>query len=182
MKKILLALLCAATLYACNQPQQAQEAKTETTAVDTTPKAVEMGDPAGIETGKSMLAAFTEGNMDKYLANFADDAKYYWNNGDSLIGKAAISEFWKKRRSEVVKTATYDNQIWLPVKINQPQSTEMPGNWLLGWARVSITYKNDKSMTQWMHWTIHFNDNNQIDQMNHFVDMEPINAALAPRK
>jgi hypothetical protein len=37
-------------------------------------------------------------------------------------------------------------------------------------------------MTQWMHWTIHFNNANQIDRMHQYVDMAPVNAAFPPKK
>jgi ketosteroid isomerase-like protein len=181
MKKLLLLAMCATMLYSCGSPQPTEE-KVEAVPVDTTPKAVEFADASYIETGKTMFAAIAGGNMEAYLQPFSDNAMYRWNNGDSLAGKQAISDFWNKRRLEEIETLTFSNEIWLPVKVNQPQSVEAPGVWLLSWAKVDATYKNGKSMTQWMHWTIHFNDNNQVDRMNQYLDTAPINAVMPMKK
>jgi hypothetical protein len=34
---------------------------------------------------------------------FADNAVYYWNSGDSLVGKPAIDKYWRNRRANVLK-------------------------------------------------------------------------------
>ena len=180
MKKMLLLVLFATIVYGCGNPKPAEETPAAAPA-DTTPKPVEFADASYMDKGKAMFAAMTAGDMDKYMEVFADDAQYRWNSGDSLIGKPAINDFWRKRR-EALTTITFDEQIWLPVKVNQPQSIEAPGIWLLGWAKVSVNYVNKTSMTQWMHWTIHFNDNNQVDAMHQYVDMAPINAVMPIKK
>jgi hypothetical protein len=66
------------------------------------------------------------------MGSYADNAVYAWNNGDSLTGKAAIGEYWKKRRTEVIETITFTNDIWLPVKVNQPHKPKPPvfGYWV----------------------------------------------------
>lgn len=179
MKKLLFIAVCAGLLYGCGNPPATEE-KTETAVApaDTTPKAVEFADLTYTDTGKKMFEAMSGGDMDTYLQPFADNAVYNWNNGDSLSGKQAISDFWRKRRLEEIETLTFSDAIWLPVKVNQPQSVEAPGVWLLGWAKVDAVYKNKKTMTQWMHWTIHFNESNQIDRMNQYVDTAPISAVM----
>ena len=112
------------------------------------------------------------------MGSYADNAVYAWNNGDSLTGKAAIAEYWKKRRTEAIDTISFSNDIWLPVKVNQPQRTEAPGVWLLGWYQTAAKYKTGKSMSQWIHTLIHFNNEDKIDRVLQFLDRAPINAAM----
>jgi hypothetical protein len=45
---------------------------------------------------------------------------YQWSSGDSLVGKAAILAFWNKS-FEYVESLKFANDIWLPIKVNQPQ-------------------------------------------------------------
>jgi len=181
MKNLLFLFLIAIVLCSCNNPKPVDETPVVAEA-ETTPQAAEFADPSYMETGKQMFAAISSGDMDNYLKPFADNAVYNWNNGDSIAGKPAISAFWTKRRGQEIETLSFSNQIWLPVKVNQPQSIEAPGVWLLAWAKVEVIYKNKKTMTQWMHWTMHFNDNNQVDRMNQYLDTAPINAAMPMTK
>jgi hypothetical protein len=51
---------------------------------------------------KKALDDLTKGDMDAWMAEFADNAVYYWNSGDSLVGKPAI-EYWRNRRANVLK-------------------------------------------------------------------------------
>ncbi len=113
---------------------------------------------------------------------FADNAKYYWNGGDSLIGKPAIDKYWRDRRINVIDSVSFQNDIWLPIKVNTPQQKERTGVWLMGWYQVTAKYKGGSSMTQWMHILYHFDENDKIDEVNHFVDRLPIMAAMKPKK
>ena len=181
MKNIFLMILFAAFIFGCGNPKPAEETSMAA-PVDTTPKPVEIADDSYSEMGKQMFAALSSGDMDKFMSAFDDNAMYRWNRGDSLAGKQAIDDFWRKRRTETLSSITFEKQIFLPVKVNQPQSVEVPGNWLLCWASVTVNYTGKGTMTQWMHWTIHFDDNKKIDRMTHYVDMVPVNAALAEKK
>ena len=80
-----------------------------------------------------------------------------------------------------IDSLRYSNEIWLPIKVNQPQQKEKPGVWLMGWFQVTAKYKGGSSMTQLMHILYHFNENDKIDEVNHFVDRAPIMAAM-PKK
>jgi hypothetical protein len=163
----------------CSPQKPAEEAAAGTNA-DTT-KAVapaEFADPKYMEMGKKMLAQFASGNIDDYMTYFADNAIYHWNNGDSIAGKAAISDYWKKRRADVIDSISFTNQIFLPVKVNKPQSVESPGIWLLSWYQTFAKYKNGKSMTQGMHAVMHFDANDKIDQVFQYRDNALIEAAL----
>lgn len=103
---------------------------------------------------------------------------YRWNNGDSLAGKKAIVDYWKARRSNVIKTIDFTDDIWLAVKVNTPANRyQAPGNWVLGWFRTTAKYVTDKSMVQWIHTDYHINDDGKIDLCIQYVDREPINAA-----
>jgi len=178
MKKLLLMALSLSLFIACTNEKPAEK-KNETAAVTVKPQPAEFADPKYAETGKKMFAALSSGDMNGYMINYADNAVYQWNNGDSLAGKPAITEYWTKRRTESIDSLTFSNEIWLPIKVNQPQSVEQTGVWLLGWYQVSVKYKTGKWMVQWMHIDLHFDANDKIDRVVHYVDRVPINAALA---
>ncbi|MBK8280123.1 MAG: nuclear transport factor 2 family protein [Saprospiraceae bacterium] len=48
--------------------------------------------------GRQSIAALSAGDADGFVAGYADNAVYMFNNGDSLAGKAAIAEYWKRRK------------------------------------------------------------------------------------
>ena len=146
----------------------------------TTKKApAEFADPKYMDVGKKGLAALSAGDVEGWEAGYADNAVYLWNNGDSLAGKAAITAYWKKRRTEVIDSITFTNAIFLPIKVNQPQSVEAPGIWLLGWYQTNAKYKTGKKMSQWIHTDMHFDANDKIDRVIMYLDRMPINAAMA---
>ena len=176
MKKLLLFAFVSAVIFACTSPQT-EEKKPEDTA-PVAPPPVEFADQKYMEVGKKMLNAFQSGNMDAWMAVYADNAVYQWNNGDSLANKAAIDEHWRKRRLETVDTIIFSNAIFLPVKVNQPQSVEAPGVWLLTWYQIDVTYHTGKKVVQWIHTDYHFDAADKIDRAIQYVDMAPIKAAL----
>ena len=175
----LLLILLGAGWMSCSQQKPAETAA-EGMAADTTKAAepAEFADTRYMDLGKKMLAQFASGDIDGYMANFADNAVYQWNNGDSIAGKAVITDFWKKRRGEVIDSISFTNQIFLPVKVNKPQSTEPPGIYLLSWYQTNAKYKTGKSMTQGMHAVIHFDANDKIDFVYQYRDNALIEAAM----
>ncbi len=182
MKKLFLFVLCTSLFIGCKK-EAAMEPAATTPDTSTTVAPAEFADAKYTEIGKKALAAMTSGDMDGWTANYADNAKYYWNAGDSLIGKPAIDKYWRDRRMNVIETISFTNDIWLPVKVNRPQQKiEKAGIWLLGWYQVTAKYKGGSSMTQWMHILYHFDDNDKIDEVNHYVDRVPIMAALPQKK
>jgi len=166
-KTFLLALGCALlSAFSINQSAQAQ--------------ATEFADAKYTAIGKTALSAMQGGDIDKWASMFADNARYYWSSGDSLIGKAAITDFWKKRRSDVIESMNFTSDIWLAVKVNQPQqAVQTRGVWLLGWYLINAKYKTGKSMTQWTHVDLHFDANDKVDQLIQYIDRVPINAATS---
>lgn len=182
MKKILFCAFACSAFVACSNQQPADEKSTTatTTATETKPQAAEFADAKYADIGKKGLSALSSGDIDAWMNDFADGAKYYWNAGDSLIGKAAIAAYWKTRRTTVIDSMSYKNDIWLPVRVNEPQQkVQSPGVWLLGWYQVQAKYKNGKRMSQWIHTDYHFDANDKIDQVIQYIDRAPINAALA---
>ena len=179
MKKSYLLAVVYALIAACNSASTEKQEQPLVASSEEKQQAVEFADAKYTDMGKKALAAMTSGDVDAWMSIFADNAKYYWNGGDSLIGKAAINEYWKKRRTEVIDSITFTNEIWLPVKVNEPQqSVQTKGVWLLSWYQVTSKYKNGKTMTQWAHNDFHFDANDKIDQAIHYIDRAPINAAL----
>jgi hypothetical protein len=177
MKKLLLLALCA-FLFACDAGKKNNE-ETATTQPEKAPAQSEFADARYTETGKQLQAAFVKGDIDTWINSFADNAVYVWNSGDSLAGKQAIAEYWKKRWSEVLQSLQFNNNVWLPVKVNQSQSVESTGVWLLNWNETVATYqKTGKTMTQWMHTSIHFDSNDKIDRYVLYLDRVPITAAM----
>lgn len=177
MKKLFLSVLCIVLLTGC---------KKETTTVESAPAApaasadgpITIGDNKYTEIGKKAMADLSKGDMDAWLAAYADNTKYYWNNGDSLVGKPALSKYWRDRRANVLESLEFKNNIWLPVNVNTSQATERTGPWLLAWYKVTAKYKGGGTMTQWMHTDYHFDANGKIDEVDHYIDRAPIIAAM----
>jgi ketosteroid isomerase-like protein len=180
MRKQFLSIACAFLIISCNNEQKTAEQSSTPTppAVDAKPAPAEFADPKYSEIGKKGIAALSAGDIDGWMAAYADNAVYVWNNGDSLAGKPLIAEYWKKRRTDIIETINFSNTIWLPVKVNQPQANEDPGTWLLSWYQVDAKYKTGKMMKQWIHTAMHFNSEDKIDRVIQYLDRVPINEAL----
>ncbi len=180
MKKTLALVIGTIILYSCNNNKQTSETPIEKTAAATDDaRPYEFGDSKYIDLSKKGFEALSRGDVDAWMTGFADNAVYRWNSGDSLSGKAAISAYWKKRRSEVIDSLSFSNEIWLPIKLNKP-SAELPttGNYVLNWNKVTSKYKGAKTMVQWIHTILHFDSNDRIDEVIQYLDRVPIQAAM----
>lgn len=185
MRKIFLPFALLAVLNSCKNEQKAVETtddplvKTTAVTVDEKPKPVEFADTKYMDMGKVMMKQFADGEIDAYGENFADNAVYLYSSGDSIAGKKAIVDYWKARRASVIKSVVMSNDIWLPIKVNQPQKgPDMKGTWLMGWHQVNVEYKNGKALQFWAHQDMHYNDDNKVDRLIMYMDRAPINAAL----
>lgn len=179
MKKMIFWALCSILFAACNDTK-APEAKMDAmpaAAAETKMAPAEFADAKYAEMAGKSIAALSAGDVDGFVAGYADNAVYMFNNGDSLAGKAAITEYWKKRRNDVIDTLTFSNPIYLPIKVNQPQSVEQPGTWVLCWYQVYSKYKTGKTMRQWIHTDLHMNEADQVDRVIMYLDRVPIMAA-----
>lgn len=186
MRQTILPLALFVVLFGCKDQQKPAESTADpmvknsatTTADKQAPS--EFADPKYMDMGKAMMKDFTDGNIDAYGEQFADNAVYLYSSGDSLAGKKAIVDYWKDRRAKVVQSVAISNDIWLPIKINVPQKgPDMKGVWLLGWHQVNATYKNGKSLQFWVHQDMHYNDNNKVDRLIMYIDRAPINALMS---
>lgn len=179
---MLFAFCCGVILIACNKPQETP-AETATPAVPAEPPATEIADAKYSEIGKQGIAALASGDIDAWMASFADNARYYFNNGDSIVGKQAITDYWKDRRGNVIDKIEFKNDIWTPLKINKPQKgPDQAGVWLLCWYQVTASYKNGGTMTQWIHTDLHFDAQDKIDVVVQYLDRAAIMAAMPKKK
>jgi|SRR5437773_6037231 len=184
MRKIFVFASGCVILLACNN-QQKSETDTKmasgTDSSSTKPQS-EFADARYKDMGKKMQAQFESGDMDGWMINFADTAIYNWSAGDSLVGKKAIMDYWKNRRTNVIDSIKFTNDIWLPLKVNTPQrGPDVPGVWLLSWYQVNAKYKNGKKLGFWVHSDYHYNKDDKIDRVVQYIDRAPINAALGTK-
>ncbi|MBL7741348.1 MAG: nuclear transport factor 2 family protein [Chitinophagaceae bacterium] len=182
MKKILIMSAACMLLLACNNEKK-DDTKTGETTVSSadgkTPQQSEFADPKYADWGKKMIASMAAGDIDGWMAGYADNAVYQWSAGDSLAGKEAISKYWKERRANVIDSISFSNDIWLPIKVNTPQKgPDVPGVWLLSWYQVNVKYKNGKKLSFWTHTDHHFDANDKVDRSIQYIDRAPINAAV----
>lgn len=176
MKTISLIFLSLSALFftGCSNDKPVEE-QPPAAAAETTPPPAEFADAKYVEIGKKGVEALSAGDVDGWMSSFADNAVYVWNYGDSLAGKPAITDYWKKRRGEVIESLSFNDAIWLPININQPQSVEQSGVWLLCWYKVTAKYKaTGKEMTQWIHADMHFNAEGKIDRFIQYLDRTAI--------
>ncbi len=184
MRRMLTLAAGCCILFACNNNKPADStaaatADTTAAAKDTKPRATEFADAKYTDMGKKNLAQLSSGDVDGWMGSFADNARFLWSSGDSLVGKAAIANYWKERRIKIIDSITFDNDIWLPIKINEPQKgPDRAGIWLLSWYQVHVKYKNGKKLVFWIHADNHFDSTDKIDQVVQYIDKAPINKAL----
>lgn len=185
MKKLFLIVLCASLFVGCKKETVTGPAKESAEKDSTATEAaapIEFADAKYTEIGKKALEALSKGDVDAWMSNYADNAKYYWNSGDSLVGKPAIDKYWRDRRTNVIETITFEKDIWLPIKVNEKGNIPMDGYWLLSWYKTTAKYKGGKSMTQWIHTTFHFDANDKIDMVDQYLDKSVIMAAMPQKK
>ena len=154
--------------------------KSETTEDAREPKAIEFADDKYSAIGRQSLSQWAQGNIDGFVADFADNAVFSWSSGDSLIRKEGITAYWKERRGNVIDTIFYQSEVCVPLKANQSPPNPS-GIWLAHWANFSIRYTNGKSVKMWIHHVFHFNDADEIDLIVQYADRAPIAAALSTK-
>lgn len=178
MKKFLLAVVITALLASCNSEKKEEAAKaadTATTESATEKKAAsELLDLSAGESVKQSFEAFAKGDVDGMAAGFADNIRYTWSSGDSLIGKQAVMDYYKGRL-KLIDSVTVSEPIILPVQVNESQSKYAPtGKWVLYWAMLNVKYKNGKKINFWMHNVNHFNDAGKVDFVGQYMDRHQI--------
>jgi hypothetical protein len=184
MKKMLTGALCATLFLACSAPKTEDNAATEVKPAEaaaapaTSPTGASFADAKYAQMGKDGLAKFAAEDMDGFFANYADNAVWLWNNGDSIAGKAAIVDYWKGRFDKDIDSIAFRNDVWLAVNVTKPQGVEQTGIWLMSWYMVDAKYKTGKRMRQWIHTDMHYDANDKIDRVIQYLDRVPIAAAM----
>ena len=183
MKKIISLATGCCILLACNnnptEPTAAAAKDSMSTAKQTEVPQSEFADARYTDMGKKGLAQLGSGDITGWMDAYADNAIYRWSSGDSLVGKAAITDYWKNRRGKIIDTIQFSNDIWLPLKVNRSQKgPDVPGIWLLSWYQVNVKYKNGKKLQFWIHTDQHYDKNDKIDLVVQYMDRAPINKAL----
>ena len=179
MKKVFYCLFLSGALFACNNSKTEADKTMVKDASDAKPPQSEFADAKYTDMGKQMMQKFESGDIDSWANMFADNAVYLWSAGDSVAGKKAITDYWKNRRMNVIDSIHFSNDIWLPLKVNQPQKgPDLAGTWLLSWYMVNAKYKSGKSLGFWVHTDYHFDANDKIDRAVQYIDMAPIKAAV----
>ena len=181
MKQTIGFLLLAVMFAACSNDQTA--ADTSSTTMDSASTEVNsrdysFGEDKYVQMAKQTMQDLSSGNVDGFLSAYADNAIYRFSGGDSLNGKQAITDYWKKRRSEVIDSLSYSSEAWMPVNVSNPMyAGQLTGNYALTWNTVHAKYKSGKSMSQRMHMVFHFDNNDKVDRVTQFLDRVPVVAA-----
>lgn len=165
----------------CNSPKPADNSSTVAPADakgDATPAVVIIEDTKLIEDAKANLARFSAKDVDGFLAGYDDNVIWYFNNGDSIVGKAAVSKYWKDRFANTIDSISFQDDIWLAVDINKPAPTVRPGKWVMSWYRVNARYKTGKTMTQDVHTVSHYNAEGKVDGLKQYLDRASIMEAM----
>jgi hypothetical protein len=143
------------------------------------PAPVEWADSQYTVWGRERMRLFEAAEYDKWAEGFSEKAVMQWSGGDSLVGKEAITAYWKEQHLTTIDTIQIANDSWLAVRVNQPlQATELPGVWLLSWAREDVKYRNKKSLRFWVHQKAHYNTASKIDRIIIYMDKAPVNKVL----
>ena len=177
MKKILPVIFIAAVLFACNSEEKKAETSTTDSKTETGKAPVELiNDSSFLASSKATMTAFENKDINGYTANMADNIKFRWSNGDSLVGLQAVKDYWSGRFNNVIDTIRFSNHIFLPVMANvSPNGGTTPsGKWMLNWHMVNVKYKNGKTLNFWVHNAQHYNDAGKIDDYAQYMDRHPV--------
>ena len=179
MKRIIVLVLVAGSLWSCNQqaPESVQPSEAAVTQ-EAAPQPTEFADESYTDLCKQALTSMTIKDIDGLVSNIADDAIWVFNSGDSISGKQAIADYWTNRLTNAIDKLEISNEIWLSLKVNESTQGVRTGNWVLGWADVTASYiATGKSMSQNIHMLYHFDDDGKFDRVIQYLDRASIIAA-----
>lgn len=178
MKKILFAAIISACLIACNDEKKEEPGSTAATpTADTKKTGDEILAMSEADDAKNSLLAFAKGDVNGMTAHYDDNAKYFWSNGDSLVGKKAIQDYYNGRW-KVIDSVKVIDQVVLPVKVNTSQAPKHAlGKWVLVWSEIQVKYKNGKTIGFWTHADYHYNNAGKVDVGIQYIDMHQIKEA-----
>jgi hypothetical protein len=177
MRCLLFLLLAPVLLFSCKTRTAEGKGDPEDLKFGMADGSAEFADTKFVQIGQRHSVMFETGNIEGWVGMFADNAVLQWSNGDSIVGKKAIADYWVNRRNNVVESIDLESDIWLPVKVNKPQQeVDLPGVWLLNWHQFTTKYRNGKTLKGWVHTDYHFNADGKVDRMIQYMDRAPIMA------
>lgn len=172
MKKILFGIFSMSFFIACSNEKTSEETSTPTT--DAKPPVEILWDSTLTQSTAATMTAFENADIDGFTANYADDAKFYWSGGDSLIGKQAIKDYYTNRW-KLITSLKFSNHIFLPIMAHEAPAPDVPGGkWMLHWYQVNVEYKNGKKIMFWAHNVNHYNDAGKVDHATQYIDRMPL--------
>lgn len=172
MKKVLVVFSTLA-MFACNPATDA--AKTEVQAETSVPAASGVASvilpAAECKPLQDAIQAYADGNLDAFLAGMDDNVKiYYPGPGDSLVGKQALTQFFKTRQDSVVSAEAL-NPVYMAMDNKEVNNGAAPGKWLMAWYQWKIKYKNGKTAQFPLQITQHMNAAGKVDMGIWYYDM-----------
>lgn len=181
MKKFFFGMLTSALLIACSnekaeeKPAAASEAPASTASdKKTSDELLPLSDG---ESVKAAMNAFANRDVDGMTANYDDKVMYRWSNGDSLVGKQAVKDYYNGRL-KIIDSLSFTDHVVLPVKVNTVQTPyQLAGKWVLHWAFAHVKYKSGKKIDFWVHNDYHYNDAGKVDVAIQYIDFHKIREA-----
>lgn len=177
MKRILFGLFLSVLMLSCKDEAKDTDDQGKVASESTAKPPVELLDTSMNASVQKSFEAYEKGDLDGFLADYDDNVRFIWSSGDSLIGKAAVKDYFAARRN-LTQSIKFSNNIYLPIHSNvSPAEGVMTGKWMLHWVQVDVTYKSNKSLKFWLHNASHYNASNKIDYVAQYVDRGPLMAA-----
>ena len=176
MKKILFGVFVSVFFIGCAEKAEEKTAAATSAPTEETKKppteVLDLSEADGIRTGS---AAFLKGDIDGMTAGFADNVKFFFSGGDSLIGKQNVKDYFSNRW-KLIDSVTYSETILLPIRINESQSPQYAtvGKWVLSWNFVHVKYKTGKWVHFWIHTDYHYDDAGKVNTVVQYIDRQPI--------
>ena len=137
MKKIIFCATLFLFIISCNNDEQTAT-KPETATASSTNAAekkppVEIIDTSYADQFKKAFTAFENLDAVGLTAVYADNVKFYFSSGDSLIGRQAIQDYYAGR-IKLIESIRFPERIFLPINVNEkPGATVYTGKWILVW-------------------------------------------------
>lgn len=178
MSKSVLVVCCFFLMISCKKEVSKEEMDSVSVAEDTVAKPAALADSKYTEIGEKILADMEKGDMDSWMEVYADNAVYELDKGDSLVGKPAIASYWKQRRANVIEKINFEDEMWLPIKVDNPEKSEAKGTWLHGWFKGTVKNRNEKETTHWVHIDYHFDSNDKVDRVIQYIDRDVVDDPL----
>ena len=177
MKKLLFGVFISLFIISCAEKAEEKSSTQDATPTSTDAKkppteVLDLSEADVVKAGSNALANKDIAGM---VANYADDVRYFWSGGDSVIGKQAVVNYWNGRM-KIIDSINFSETILLPIRINESQSPQYAtvGKWVMAWNFSHVKYKNGKTIHFWVHTDYHFNDEGKINTVVQYMDRAPI--------